>query len=940
MAGIGADEVPKSEDGAGAEDMSKQLGGDPLDLSECEREPIHLLEHIQPHGGLLAVAAEGEPWRVTHASANIHTLLGVSAEDLLGRPLDATLAPALAALLRARAASCLARDAATETAPQPATESHTVTAPAGPATWTVTAFRSGARVVIEIEPVHPSPCGDGSRADAWITRSGTPAGPDGAGWREVDAPHRLGDETVRAVAEATGHDRVMLYMFHPDWSGEVIAETRRPDLEPYLGLRYPASDIPAQARHLYTINLLRTIVDVAARPVPVLSEPPATGDPVEPLDLTLSDLRSVSPYHIEYLRNMEVGATLTASVLVNGTLWGMIACHHRGVHPVTPAARAVVSQLATSLAERIEHRLRRAERRHGDRMARYLSGLRSRLAGGEPLPRALLTGPGRLMETLGAESSLIVCGETMAMVGLGPSPPKMRRILEAVPPADEQVFSTDHLAALLDDVDPCAAGLAVVIVNRNPLVAVGVLRPPETRQVFWAGDPSRPALRRPGRERISPRQSFAAWKETHGNHAKPWNAGDLTLLDEVGRTVRDHLRSADPQDALRPGILGLERQLTPGATLSGGLMSGSGEGLALTVEDPDGRVRLETVNRAFLDLFDDIEDGEDYVALTRRLGLPADLREHTLNGPMTCECWSRRHGRRTMEISGWTVLTIADQNGTRSWRAQSFRDVTESHRSAHALASARDRAELASRMKSEFLTRAGHDLKTPLNAILGFSDMIRLGVGASEVDDQVAEYAGIIHSAGTHLLAMIEDLLELSRFELGRQMPRDSTFDMVGLCRECMIWIKAYPGASDVALGLEVPAHPVPTRADRTIMARVLLNLLGNAVKFTPHGGTVNLTLRPGTGGTVVVEVTDTGIGIPDHEISEIFLPFRRGESPDVAAREGTGLGLATVKTMMEAHGGTVEVTSSPGAGSTFRLILPPERGPAGASRAGAETGG
>ena len=126
-----------------------------------------------------------------------------------------------------------------------------------------------------------------------------------------------------ACALISGYDRVMIYQFHGDWSGQVIAEHRKPEAEPYLGLRYPASDIPSQARQLYVVNLLRAVVDAHSLPIPIVSDPRSPR-----IDLTYSILRSVSPYHIEYLRNMQVTATLTASLMVEGRLWGMIACHH------------------------------------------------------------------------------------------------------------------------------------------------------------------------------------------------------------------------------------------------------------------------------------------------------------------------------------------------------------------------------------------------------------------------------------------------------------------------------------------------------------------------------------------------------------------------------------------------------------------------------------
>jgi light-regulated signal transduction histidine kinase (bacteriophytochrome) len=908
--------------------------GEGLDLSECEREPIHLLGHIQPHGCLLALAAEDPRGPITHISANSRAVLGAAPDSLLGRDPDAVLDGPVAALLRSRAAPYLG-DGSEDRTPPPSTEVHTLTRQGATPRWAVTAHRSGRHVVIEIEPVPAtagggkgdgaSGLGAGDHRDGPTAESDPPSGP-----RIGAAPHRLEDETVQAVADVTGYDRVMLYMFHPDWSGEVVAETRRPDMAPYLGLRYPASDIPPQALRLFTVNPLRIIADVAAEPIPVLCEGSEDGGADDSLDLTHSVLRSVSPYHIEYLENMEVAATLTASVIVDGALWGMIACHHLTPRRITPDVRAAVADLARRLATCIEAQQRRAKAEQRQATERYLTQLRNRLASGEPLPQALLGGAARLWDPLGAEGGMLAVGESLALVGLCPTADETRAALAGIGAQSEAVVMTDRLADHLDGPGSDVAGLAVAVLSRDPLIAIGVFRPPEAQEVFWAGDPAKPAVQEPGRDRISPRRSFAAWKEAHRDRAKPWDETTHDTLAQIARVVRDHLPAADPLATLGPDIESLKTALTSETTQTVGGFAIIGDGLALTVEKAEyggsGVERIETVNRAFLDVFGETEPGEDLAAVMDRIGLPADAGARSRDGAFAFECWSRRRGRRTLQIAGWPVLTIADQAGARTWRALSFRDITETRRAQDTMASARDRAELGARMKTEFLSRVGHDLKTPINAILGFSDMIRLGVGTSHVDDKVVEYAGIIHDAGAHLLGMIEELLELSRFQLGSASPGEQSFDLTDLCRECLDWIKAYPGAAALTLSAALPASAVAVQADRIIFARMILNLLSNAVKFTPAGGTVNLRLRLPTEGGAVIEVSDSGIGIPPTSIREIFLPFRRGEGPEVAEREGTGLGLTMVKTMIEAYGGRIEVTSAPGDGSPFSLILPADR--------------
>ena len=784
---------------------------------------------------------------------------------------------------------------------------------------TVSIHRHADRVFVEIEP--PPRSYDASAtaksAKTEIDDATKAEGRPGVG----TALHHLIDDTVQAVADVTEYDRVMLYLFHPDWSGEVVAEARQPDMVPFLGLRYPATDIPSQARQLYTVNLLRVIADVAASPVPIIGSE-TTGEPDEPPDLTMSVLRSVSPYHIEYLRNMGVAATLTASVIVDGDLWGLIACHHRTPHRVSPDQRSAVARLAQDLAEQIATRQRRLADRQWSRSAQYLNTLKTRLAENEDLASALLTGAMRVQDVLEADGAVITVGETMAMVGQCPTVAEARTVLAAAVDSDASVYVTDHLAAVTGSADAAVAGLAVTILSRDPLFAIGVFRAPIVQDVFWAGDPSKPATRQSGQERVSPRQSFAAWKETHRDHSQPWAPWSIDLLDGIGRAAKAYLGTVNAQALIDAALATLEERSNVTMAAPGGFVDEGQHGFVMTVRDEAGHVSVSGVNRVFRELFYGVDEiDESWQAVGEHLGVPGDLMDRAFPGPVTCESWSRTRGRRVLEISGRSVLTVADQAGVRTWDVLTFVDVTAASRSAAALASARDQAERTSRLKSEFLANVGHDLKTPLNAIIGYSDLILSGVAGS-VPDQISGYLEAIHGAGRHQLAMINELLDLSRFETGRQALKKEVLDLGSLCANCRDWISVQPGADAQTWQWDLPAEPLPVRGDETILRRAILNLLTNALKFTPAGGSISLSIVPRRDGTVAIEVADTGIGIPEQDIHVVFLPFRRGSSAEVEAREGFGMGLAMVKAVTEAHGGWVEVTSTLGAGSTFRMVL------------------
>lgn len=894
-----------------------------LDLSECENEAIHLLGHVQPHGCLLAVA--GPEHRITHVSANAGRFLGEPSEKLLGRP----LLPLLDKATGERLGPLLA---ISDSEQDPETVLGHVSLPGQPETLAFSVHRQGGRTLVEIEslPAAARPAPDFSPESV---AEQAPLAPG-----QAENIHHLADQTAREVAARTGYDRVMVYMFHPDWSGEVIAEVRRPDMVPYVGLRYPASDIPSQARALYTTNLVRVIADVHAQPVPILADEGATGRSGQTLDLSRSILRSVSPYHIEYMKNMEVAASLTGSILVGGRLWGMIACHHRQPRLAGPENRGIVTETARALGRQIENHQRMERFRRDQACELYLGQLQRRLANDDDPVSALLMGNVRLLDGLEAQGGLVAVDHSLALVGRCPPVPVAQRALEAAASlAKGSIFSTDDLAGLIkwaggdsgeQDSASQYAGFAVLLFSRSPLVGIAAFRPPEEREVFWAGDPSKPATHQAGQTRISPRQSFAAWKESVRGRAQPWEPWTGHLLSRLGETLRAHFGNRGLAAALGQSVRGLALRFSDLQALPSGYMDASGEGVVLTIRDGAGHIRLAGVNQAFLRLFDTAAsavDAHDFEALTERAGLPADLHARALEGPVACECWSRLLGRRALEITAWNLLTVHDAGETRRWDVLAFRDVTAFQRTAEALAAARDQAVMASRSKSEFLANVSHELRTPLNAIIGFSDMIQAGM-AGPTSEQVAEYAQTIGGAGRHLLSMINDLLDLSQIEAGRRTLSEEDFDLVALARDCCDWMQAQPRSHSLSWDWRLPETPILFHGDRRALRQVLINLLSNALKFTADGGEVGLTVEQRTDGGVSIVVRDSGIGIPEDQISDIFQPFQRGTAAQVAMREGAGLGLAMVKALVEMHGGRVDVASIIGVGSNFQVSLPATR--------------
>jgi signal transduction histidine kinase len=237
-----------------------------------------------------------------------------------------------------------------------------------------------------------------------------------------------------------------------------------------------------------------------------------------------------------------------------------------------------------------------------------------------------------------------------------------------------------------------------------------------------------------------------------------------------------------------------------------------------------------------------------------------------------------------------------------------------------------DAAEGANRAKSAFLAHVSHELRTPLNAIIGFSEILRAEPQGPLGSDRYRDYVGDIHNSGNHLLKLVNDLLDMAKAEAGRLEIREDVVDMQEVADACAALLDPMCKSSRVELQAAVAVNDRCLRGDEVRLRQILLNLLNNAVKFTPPGGQVSLDIGWNADNAMTVQIKDTGIGIASDDLSRVLQPF--GQAGDIMTRrhQGTGLGLPLTKALVELHGGRLEIESELGQGTAVRITFPPER--------------
>ena len=499
--------------------VSDSPAGVPATLTNCDREPIHIPGAIQPYGFLLCL--DEHTRRVVQASANTRELLGIAAEDLYGEGLERLLGPAYLAEVEQAWTNL------TEASRLLGVRLDHVT---GQPYYKLILHRYDQLLWVEGEAV----------ADGGMSALDLPA-LNLTLSRLLTANSML--ECCQAAAEqirsVTGFDRVAIYRFDEDESGAVVAEALRSNMAPWLGIHYPATDIPQQARAMYLKNWLRFIADAAYQAVPMVPAlNPNTGLPP---DMTHAVLRSVSPIHLQSLHNMGSAATMTISLIQNGRLWGMVACHHESPRLVSYEVRDLCMFLGKTLSALLKTKEQQDE-----------SDYRQSIQKGQVQLLAQVSAKGNFSEeihrfgpTLRAVfdcGGVAVCaGGQTTLFGQTPTQPQVGELVDWLRVhSTQKVFHTNSYAKLNPAgkaIRATASGIIALPLDQELGEYILWFRPEQIREVNWAGRNEKEQVTADGQVFLSPRHSFRVWAQTVEEVAAPW----LALEIEAAKEIRQHI---------------------------------------------------------------------------------------------------------------------------------------------------------------------------------------------------------------------------------------------------------------------------------------------------------------------------------------------------------------------------------------------------------------
>ncbi|MDB5412655.1 MAG: putative sensor protein [Rubritepida sp.] len=513
-----------------------------VDLTNCDREAIHRLGHIQSFGFLIATDGDDT---IRQVSRNLQPYTGISAQSALGRPLSALISPDALSAIRARL------DGLSEL--EVVERMFGVQLMEGGPSFDLALHVSDGTLVIEAEPGLSDSAFDVTTDLRFLMGH----------FDQAVGLAKFCQLAAGRLRTLLGYDRVMVYRFDEDASGEVIAESAAPGIGSFLGQRYPAADIPRQARSLYLRNWLRIIADVDAEPVAILGE--GNDASSHGLDLSLSTLRAVSPIHLEYLRNMGVSASLSISIVVQGRLWGLFACHHYSPRLVDFRRRSAAELFGRMFSLLLDSRERSEEADHEAQARVVRDRIMARIASGEDAAAALQEVLPEIAQTIPSNGVGLAIGGDVTLLGETPDEKEFRALLATLRAAAgpavlaEESIVRRHPAAA--DWADRATGMLVVPLSQIPRDYLVFFRKEYAHTVTWGGEPVKLQTIGPHGPRLTPRASFEAWKEVVRGRSAPWQplerriaegiqTGLLDVILRLDEAAHEQRRAADARQKL------------------------------------------------------------------------------------------------------------------------------------------------------------------------------------------------------------------------------------------------------------------------------------------------------------------------------------------------------------------------------------------------------
>jgi len=780
-------------------------------LTNCDKEPIHLLGKLQSLGHLMAISIDS--FEVKYISEDLNKVFNLPTAELfklrIADKFDRTFIKALKRFINGKRKNT--------SYPQPVL--------IGSNYYKVIFASSNGFTIIELEliPDLESHYLEVHRGNSFLEEAISSI-------NNATKEKQLVNNAAVLFREFTGFDRVMIYKFDENGDGEVIAEDKTFGLDSFLGLHYPASDIPQQARKLYLCNKVRAINNVYDDGKPIYSRENISA--ADQLDLSYSVFRSVSPIHLQYLKNMGVTATHGVSLIVNNALWGMLICHHYEGPKFLSITQRVTTQLfGEYFSNSIELITSANERREMSLLTGILEQLKYEHSKKETLFEALSQNWDQLASLFNCHGMALLSAENVFYIGDVIEESTLRSINAKLTLDQEPIHATKSILSLgLDSIsDFPYAGFLRITIYQSLDTELYLFRKEKKRVINWAGNPHKSVdIDFNDLNNLSPRNSFAKWEQKVEHESCEWYSKDLNLA----KILRESLISYE-----------LERM-------------------------NQHFVINEKNTRYFESLLH--ERNQELSMLNQHL--ESQLKENQIN-------------QNTLEI-------------------------------------AKNSAEYMNKVKSGFLANLSHEMRTPLNGIMGLS----LIINQKTDKDEIRNFANLQIESSERLLKTLNRILEMAKIENNAISHTFGLIDLDRLLEEVIRPLEILANQKQQNLLMVNHDKSKNIISDQLILEQIITNLVSNAIKYTPNKGSIQINVKTITKELteyLIISIEDNGIGIAKEHINKIYDPFYMESEVTKQKDNSSGLGLFLVKKYTEYLRGEIDLVSKKDIGTIFTVKIP-----------------
>ncbi|MEC8416187.1 MAG: ATP-binding protein [Pseudomonadota bacterium] len=739
---------------------------------------------------------------------------------------------------------------------------------------------------------------------------------------------KCADQICQFVSENISAERVMIYQFHEDWSGEVISERIADNIESFLGLRYPPTDIPKVARDLYLQVKTRHLFNVE----PAISLIAESGEVnAKDVDLSYCLSRSISPFHIEYLKNMGSASTLSCAIVIEGKLWGLLSLHFSDKRAMDINEFVYFQQLSDGVNKAFERATYKQNEILSVRSENAVSRLMQKLeAEIEPFQTLILSDVA-LHKISGGQGISLFIGNEISSLG-------------NIPKQDELMKMRSHLTCEFKDgthfyeqspfsfpLSNNVAGMAIHILSKYPFCAIVIYRKGLNQTVTWGGDPRHYGQQDEGVLRYTPRKSFEKWVENVEGQSAPWSEQHKNAIESAFKNVRAFLEVDNSELAilLRSGMRRALKKKEGLRSVATDVIDSITSGIAIGIEQgmtaTNSIVAINNVTAESFNISHSDFLGASFEDFSNSIGLDWDKAADADN-PIVINTVT--NGIRDVTVRHGLLFEYFEVTQPKESLMRlviyEFIDITEATRIKNSLIAAREKAITENNLRNEMMAKLFHELKTPLHGLLGLSEILRKRFEInSDVKSKVLMDS--LHQSASLMRDVVEYSLNSSSLVDTVDERNFRNISINKLIIEVVTLLQSLADKKQVTLELAL-TNDIIVHVEPRGIRQVIINLIENAIKYNIDKGTVTIRTVESDYGRMSVIVEDTGTGMTAEQINKCTQPYQRFSNLD-----GSGLGLSIAEALMRNMGGQFEITSKVGVGTKITVSMEIKSGTAAA---------